>query len=831
MAKPKPNIYLTLTGSLRVDVDKLNNYGLSWTLQKLHGVTPISMTMNRSDKKLLTKVLDNYAKYINTGYADYIVEDKAAEAIEQALEEADEGQAPILPLTPYEKLGAIDNLELLTAKFSAGVDGDKNQVHTIEGKQYSFGVRERTYSREFPREKMHTTKDGTEVRVHDCTLEGTDTMFEFKDENEVWWSFREHPEFNYELDERKVWEYFHEPEIPTLKETQPDKYESNQEMLDYMEDIGPPEFKFYPGQREYLARFAILDQGQSAIETGGGKTLIAIALYYLKHAKRACFIVPKGTSVGEEGKTNIDDTPQWFKEVAKFAPDVPVHKLFSIDDYKAKLRDNGKLPPGIYISYSHALFNNGGAFECIPKTKVWKGDAGEKKFCQKFKLEYNSELGINYTKGIGVEKNGIFCMARPSLSTITKHQFDMVMVDEAHCMCNLNTNITQGLLRMQPRYRYAMTATPIPNMCYNIFSIMGWLRNQDWRIDRRRTTAWPYAIQEITKFKRLHVSKEKDLTAINEAHKRGDNPPNPIDSPVISQIPRLLYTLRMTVGFMSKEDINPNMVKCNVRKIAVPLGKQQHALYAHYLERANIPIENPLARALAQHSYLRGVCADPATCNFNKVEHLKVKSNYNAKTIAVLQLIAEDLKKGEQTVFVAARNGQIHELERRLSQANIPYSKITGEPGCKQSHEANMFKSGETKVMLMNIYMAQAYSFENSSHVIIGSLEWSYGKFAQACGRVYRLTSPKDCTVSVVLHENTIEELLYEKVATKEDAATICLKGEKPSNKAKTVDPSELLAQHFQDFSSMNHSVMEEDEQEHQWPELLAELKGEVVKC
>ena len=129
-------------------------------------------------------------------------------------------------------------------------------------------------------------------------------------------------------------------------------------------------------------------------------------------------------------------------------------------------------------------------------------------------------------------------------------------------------------------------------------------------------------------------------------------------------------------------------------------------------------------------------------------------------------------------------------------------------------------------IMLMNIFCAQAHSFENCKHMIIGSLEWSYGKFAQACGRIHRINSPEDVDVNVILHEHTIEELLFEKVGTKEDAATICMKAEHSNSDVKPVDPSELLAEHFESFRSGNQDVMDEEECERQWPDLMYKLKN-----
>lgn len=846
MAKPKDNIYITPTGSLRVWFDEsFNNYGLRWRLNQCHGSTAMALTTTRNDRELLAKIYEEYEKYMATGHAEYIVSDDAAESIFDALNEASKFHAPILPLTPYEKLGAIDELGELEAKVTIGSASDKKEMHIIQGKKYKMVVNQRSYEKSFMRDQMHMRqKTGeTYVKTHDCQLEGEDTTFEFQDENLTWWTFREHPQYTKEINENKLWNYFVEPDIPTLKEMNPDEFTKNNDALDMLEMMSMDNFKYYDGQRDYLCRFGMLDKGACCIETGGGKTLAAFSLFYLKSARRACFIVPKGTSVAEDGtKVNFDYLPQWLEEAKKFAPDIPVHNLFSKKDYYSLLREDGTLPPGIFLTYPSAMFNNDGAFENMPKSRAWKELDGEQKFCQKYEIEsafdknpdgtpnwdsFRTEFGVRYSIGIGEERNGILCHAVPSLSTLCKDQFDMVIVDEAHLMCNLNTNVTRGLLRMQPRYRYAMTATPITNFVYNLFPIMGWLTIDDWRLDRRRSPMWPYGIQEGSRFKSAHVSKERDLTAEKMAEELGGSKPSPKDSPVISQVPKLLYRLRRTIGYMSKQMINPDMVKCHIQTIKIPMGKQQHRLYGHYLERKNVKVNNPIARAMTQQTYLRCICADPATLEYNEINGEKVvTSNYNPKTVAILNKMYELISQGEQVVFVGFKNGQIDEIRKRLEQAGITYSMIRG--GMKQSLESANFKAKLTKVMLMNISCAQAFSFHQCSHLIIGSLEWSYGKFAQACGRVYRLNSPKDCHIYVMLHENTIEELLFEKVASKEDAATVCLKGEHLNSEVKVVSASELMAQNFQNFSSSD-SAMDEEECERQWPELKAKLEGNIT--
>ena len=54
------------------------------------------------------------------------------------------------------------------------------------------------------------------------------------------------------------------------------------------------------------------------------------------------FIVPKGTSASEDGrKVKFDDVPQWVAEAQKFAPDIPVHSLFTKEQYYDLLDEHG----------------------------------------------------------------------------------------------------------------------------------------------------------------------------------------------------------------------------------------------------------------------------------------------------------------------------------------------------------------------------------------------------------------------------------------------------------------------------------------------------------
>ena len=297
--------------------------------------------------------------------------------------------------------------------------------------------------------------------------------------------------------------------------------------------------------------------------------------------------------------------------------------------------------------------------------------------------------------------------------------WDLVILDEAHVACHLDAQITQSFIRLQPRYRYAMTATPLPNIVSDLFPLMGWLCVQDWYQGERRNAARPYARKDLGRFNAAFLSEERDYT--QEEINQGRNPrwrgKCTKVSPVLSSPARLLKLLKPTMAFISKEACNPQVVPCEVVDLRVPLGEQQSRLYEHYLDRRHIEGKNALAKARRQITLLRNICADPKS--EVRSQHSEVRcqgtitSNYNPKTVTVLQLVLECLQRGEQAVVVSARTGQTDEYYFRLAAAigepKLARIDSTVLPS-EHAMEADRFKRGEARVLFMGIRCARSYS-------------------------------------------------------------------------------------------------------------------------
>ena len=824
--RPKFNIYLGKGGILRtylsiVSSTKMRREDVS-RLARINDCHPLTLTTEKETRDLLQQ-------FLTSGL--YTIEPAARQAILDAMIEVGSQACPITPVTDFELVAYADEEEALKciARHPA--------IKLTVGKTYSIKTGTYTFRDKYTRKKLHYSEGSGETTLedHDCELSGQDRYLEIFDDTNRRHRFMDRPDPTDEWchPESVLWQIFQRPKAHTVAETFRETYETNLNKLRTHALFSG--FNYFDGQLDYYARVACKPYALVGADVGTGKTLGALSLIAIRSPKRTLIIAPQGTmrSTGDEEDAQEYQPSQWVQEIRRFAPGEPVFQLFSEADYRAILRANGgEFPPGIYISYPQAYWMNG-AFEHIPES--WEPKE-EEKFRKRLGIPFPEDTAVEdyLSTGVGVSNHGIRCVVTPSLATILaaeQPEWDMVVVDEAHLMCNLDAQVTQNLLRLQPKFRYAMTATPIPNFVFNLFSLLGWLCVPDWYKGDLRNAAWPYAVNELGRFKSTFMSCEKDLTEQSRARAAGAknwSSRGIRSSPIISAPARLLKLLKPNMAYISKEQCNPNLMPCDIIDVRVPMGKQQAKLYERWLDRGNYVREykNPLTIALVQLSRLRGICTAPESLDYNRSSTGApiCRSDFNPKTIAILELIRDCLRRGEQAVVVCARVNQSDAIARRLRDAGVSIARIDSSVGAEfHTAEANRFKRRDAQVMLMGIKCAQGHSFDQCPNLIIGSLEWSYGSLHQAKGRVWRLTSPRPVKVWCVLHKNTIEELLFDRVAMKQDAATICLQGRRVPREFMPVDASEVLAEHIVDYQDSKDAKSEED-CESIWPTLRSQL-------
>jgi superfamily II DNA or RNA helicase len=833
--RPPFNIYLDHNGLLKTYLStrfitkrKITREEVLRLSNRVDNSHPLTLTTDRESRKLLNEL-------ISCGI--YTIQPEALAAIRSALAEVAGLSCPIMPVTDFETVAYCDEEDSLEC--SADLRDKSGKAVFTTGRRYDLTTSTYSFAEEFSREKPHYDEKANQMYTvkHECKLSGTDRFIMLVDNNGKHHRFMDRPDKknHNDHDEATLWQHFKKPEVKTVAEANPEGIARNRAILASCEMLAG--FSFYPGQLEYLARVCCKNHGILAAATGAGKSLMAISLVQVKAPKRALIIAPQGTmrtsSVDQDDEDDEVEhqASQWVEELRKFGPGLPVFQLFSMDDYYRIVKANhGKLPEGVYISYYQAMFSNG-ARESAPDTwdderlaveiaKLTERKAGLPEPC-----ETTIDPDRFWCESIGKEKHGIRCIMEPCMATLVGHHFDMVCLDEGHLCCNLAANVSQMLIRLQPTYRYVFTATPIPNVVANLFSLMGWVCVKGWYKGGQRNAAWPYAREEIAKFIDAFQSEERDYTQEEmeeDAAKKagvGRSRKKCIKvSPIISSPARLLKILKPSMAYISKPACNPNYVAPKLIDVRVPMGTQQLSLYAFYMNRGNINCKNAMVRARKQITYLRNICADPMGFNHGGPDTPKVTSNFNPKTIAMLELARDITSKGDQFVVICSRKGQTDTIHAAFRDAGLLCSRIDSTiPAEQHSYQANLFKSHKTQALMMGIKCASAHSFHECAYMIVGSLEYSWGSLDQARGRVDRVNSMRPATVYCVLHKHSIEEVMFDVVATKQDAATICLRGQRVPREFKPVDLGEVLATSIINFKTES---VEESECEKQWPKL-----------
>ena len=824
------DLWISARGELRSDPEAAP-YDTQMDLRLVAGQHPMALTTNVDDRDRLVRLFN---------HRSVLIEPSAKKLIREALEESQKIPPPIMKPTDYELVAYLDEIGHVVAKEDI-MDDD---IWLTKGKKYYVRRVTAKYLEDFERKKVHFNEKKNEsyTMMHQMQLAGRDSGFMLKDDRGYNKVFRQHFRSQAgEMDEARIWDFFEKPVVKTIKDKYPDEYEANLNALELQEMISG-NFEYLGAQKEYIASVAITDSALVAAETGCGKSAMAIGLMTLKSSVRTLLIAPKGTVKDGDGNEEEYDPAQWIEEFRKFNPSLPVHTLFSVDEYEALIAgNNGVLPAGVYVSYDAAMFKTG-SFESIPKS--WRGNGAENKLRAEIGIKRKWTAGdIEYSSGIGCVNKGINCIVRPSLASRIQADhnaacsregkrptevWDTVIVDEAHLICNLDSGITNSIIKLQPKHKYCLTATPIPNMIWNIFPIMGWLCVPNWYQGDKLNPRWPYPKERAGQFRRTFVSYEHDLTQSEMNRVNGSGASSQKPSPIISEPTRLLKLLKPTLAFISKEQCNPNLQPCQVIDVRVPMGDMQSRLYDHWLRLGNYThIKTPFRKYGVQLQYLRGVTASPTDG-----KHAKewCDTMFNPKMMAIMEKSRECLERNEQVVIVYARQAMGTELAARFAQCGVETSRIDGTVK-DHAAEAGAFKKGKSKVMLMGINCAQAHSFTQCPNLIIASLEWSYGKFNQAKGRVWRLNSPHPVKVYVILHHNSIEEAMFDKLANKEDTATICLYGKRVPNNTVTMSPSEILAEHLFDWDQMSSNVtVPEAECEEQWVDLCKMISSTQVK-
>ena len=395
----------------------------------------------------------------------------------------------------------------------------------------------------------------------------------------------------------------------------------------------------------------------------------------------------------------------------------------------------------------------------------------------------------------------IKCVFEPTLSTLLADCFDCAVADEAVRLKSGTTYIASGVLGLRPKYRLALTGTPIKNRLPDIFFLGSWVCGSH----DEATARWPYGntTAHQSAFASHHLVMEENLTKEQKSRENGTFRRYIKQTNKITNVHRLWKLLGPVVVRRRKDQVGDDLVPKSIHPIRVMPGTAQQAVYKWHLDHPP-ECKTPVAAIGAQLQCLRQAALCPWSSSLSRGSSTlsRSKSPWSPKMIAILHLAADLMEKGEQLVVFSPFQEFSTTLKAALTEAGVPSLLLDGRvKNTKRGALAAEFKAGKFPVLIAGIdAMGEGHSFECASHLVIPSLSWAYDANRQAIERVHRLTSRKDVTIYLMITTNSIDERLASIFQEKGDASDLALDGRLFEEDKKEVSLAELIRSATLDF-------------------------------
>ena len=443
----------------------------------------------------------------------------------------------------------------------------------------------------------------------------------------------------------------------------------------------------FPYQREGMLHLAFTERAMLADEMGLGKTIQAIAacalLHRLGQARHVLVVTPASLKT------------EWEEQIQRFT-ELTYQLVFGGRAVRLKAYDLAGAAAGGSAS---------GPFFTIVNYEQMLADS----------LEVNQRL-------------------RP----------DIVVLDEAQRIKNWSAKTTQAVKRLQSRYAFVLTGTPIENRIDELYSLMDFLN--------------PSLLGPLFRFNREYY----DL----------DDRGRPAGYRNLDKLHQRIkpYMLRRR-----KAEVETELPERTDRNFIVPLSNEQQVEYGEHeavvAKLAAIAKRRPLTQQ-EQERLLRHLNMMRMVCDTNFI--LNPEDRVCPKLDELEKILEECVETEGVKVIVFSEWERMLQLVRDLCQRlGIGFAWHTGTvPQKRRRAEINAFKSDpDCRVFLSTDSGATGLNLQNASVVINCDLPWNPAKLEQRIARAWRKHQTRPVTVLNLVAEKTIEHRMLDTLSDKKALA------------------------------------------------------------
>jgi len=335
-------------------------------------------------------------------------------------------------------------------------------------------------------------------------------------------------------------------------------------------------------------------------------------------------------------------------------------------------------------------------------------------------------------------------MLKDALDVNIRLQPDIVILDEAQRIKNWSTQTAQAVKRLQSRYAFILTGTPIENHIDDIHSLMSFLD--------------PSVLGPLFRFNREFY--ELDERGRPSGYQRLDQ--------LHERIKPFLLRRR-------KVDVETELPGRTDQRYFVPLSAKQADSYAaHETQVARlVAVANsrPLTRQESE-KLQRELAMMRMICDTNYI--LDPEDRACPKLSELEKILDECRSNGDVKTIIFSEWARMLELVKDLCEKmGIGYALHTGSvPQRRRRAEIQLFKNDPNcRVFLSTDSGSTGLNLQNASVVVNCDLPWNPARLEQRIARAWRKNQAKPVTVIHLVSENTIEQRMLDTLSSKQALA------------------------------------------------------------
>lgn len=333
-----------------------------------------------------------------------------------------------------------------------------------------------------------------------------------------------------------------------------------------------------------------------------------------------------------------------------------------------------------------------------------------------------------------------------SQEIIQKIQWNLVIIDEAHRLKNLNSKIYSVMFSLQMDHVLLMTGTPIQNNVDEIFALMHFIA--------------PHKFPSLEEFKKEHGSIE-----------------------TAEDVERIQNAIRPYMLRRKKSDVESTIGLKEETIVEVELTRSQKFYYRLLIDKKTKDLSTHKSHALSQDlnnlaMQLRKVCNHPYL--FPNVEEELVKPgedpnealiNASGKLVFVDKLLAKLRPKGDKVLIFSQMVHVLDILEEYLHYRQYPYVRIDGSiVGEVRQESIDKFNDPEQDIFVFLLCTRAGgvgLNLTAATNVIIYDSDWNPQNDLQAQARCHRIGQTHDVKVYRLITRGTYESDMFTRASMK----------------------------------------------------------------